>query len=250
MTIKSIIDRINKSTELSEKYNEILAQIYLQIPSGSCEGCAKCCSESVNVSLIELANIINNGIVKMSDSESDKLNKKLIEFYLTEWIKPNACPFLDDEKKCTIYDVRPLPCRVFGTPAQDAYEENYNRIRKQNLTFAKSLYTYEGIKLSTDVLTKKIDFCNDFVPDRRLDNETVEELYSSLINLDGKLYFDGIIDEPLINGDLVTWMLEFLVEDATENKKTNPAENSINELEQGLSKSLLYDLKIALSKSI
>jgi Predicted Fe-S-cluster oxidoreductase len=241
MDIKNVIDRINASTEKKNAYNLLLNQVYAEIPSGSCVGCAKCCSESVNVSLVELANIFENGISKLLPKQREELYKRIISFYLSEWVKPNACPFLDNEKRCTIYEVRPLPCRIFGAPSEDAYESNYMKIRKQNLTFAKSLYTFEGIKLSPKVLMKKIDFCENFIPEYRLESDSVEGLYSQLINLDGKLYFDGIIDEPIINGDLVSWVLDYIIDDANEinNSLTNA---SI------VSKEMLYQLKLDYSK--
>lgn len=249
MSIKSIVDKINTSSSISGKYIQQLTPIYGQIPAGTCDGCAKCCSESVNVSLIELANIIKNGIGIMPSAQCEQLNKRLIAFYLTEWIKPNPCPFLDEDKKCMIYEVRPLPCRIFGTPTEDAYALNYMKIKKQNLIFAKKLYAVEGIKLSTDVLTKKIDFCNQFVPESRLTTGGINALYSQLINLDGKLYFDDIIEEPLINGDLVNWVLEYIIEDAKEEIKETPAKTTISSGEQGVSKGSLYHIKLDISKS-
>ncbi|GAB6109351.1 YkgJ family cysteine cluster protein [Fusibacter bizertensis] len=250
MSIKLIVDKINTSSNTSEEYIQLLKPIYHQIPTGTCEGCANCCSESVNVSLIELANIIKNGIGVLPAIHREQLNKRLIAFYLTEWVKSNPCPFLDEDKKCLIYEVRPLPCRIFGTPTEDAYASNYRNIKKQNLTFAKTLYSFEGIKLSADVLAKKIEFCNQFDSESKLTTDEIDALYSQLINLDGKLYFNGVIDEPLINGDLVNWTLEYIIEAAREERKENPVKTTHDRVEQGLSKKFLYDVKVAISKAL
>lgn len=212
-----------------------LESIYNQVPGGRCLGCTGCCSESVNVSFLEFANIVENGVRKLSDIELSELKHRVITYYLKEWIAPLKCPFLSKENRCIIYEVRPLPCRIFGTPTRRAYEANFIRIRNQNLSVAKALKSSYDLLLPMKVISRKIDFCEAFIPEKRLSESMMDQLYGKLINLDGKLYFEDLIDEKAMNGDLVGWMVDWIIaEDA----------------ERLISKELLYDLKLEMLKSI
>lgn len=212
-----------------------LASIYESVPSGRCLGCTNCCSESVNVSFLEFANIIENGVRKLSDATLSELKQKVIAYYLKEWLTPMKCPFLSEDKRCIIYEVRPLPCRIFGTPTRGAYEANFTRIRQQNLSVAKAIKSSYNLLLPMNVIRRKIDFCEAFIPEKRLTESMMDRLYGKLINLDGKLYFEGLIDEKAVNGDLVGWMVDWIIaEDA----------------DRLITKELLYDLKLEMLKSV
>lgn len=197
---------------LSEKNLNKLSTLYQSVPSGKCLGCTACCSESVNVSFLEFANIVENGLSKLSETQLHVLTKRVLSFYLLEWVKPQKCPFLDEDRKCVIYDVRPLPCRVFGTPTRDAYEYNYKGIQRQNIMAAKQIKELYGYKVPNQIIFRKIDFCESFIPDKTLNKKAVDDLSSRLINMDGALYFEGLIDETAMNGDLVSWTLNWLIE--------------------------------------
>lgn len=197
---------------LSEKNLNKLSVLYRSVPSGKCLGCTACCSESVNVSYLEFANIVENGLSKLSEAQMQALTKRVLSYYLLEWVKPQKCPFLDEDRKCMIYDVRPLPCRVFGTPMREAYASNYMGIQRQNIMVAKQIESVYGYKVPKQIIFRKIDFCESFIPDKTLNKKAVDELSSRLINMDGALYFEGLIDETAMNGDLVSWTLNWLVE--------------------------------------
>lgn len=212
MTIK---DRIQM---LDEDAFEPLKKIYASVPSGSCKGCTACCSESVNISFLEFSNIIRNGLLKLEPDKRLQLNKNIISYYLTEWIKPRKCPFLDLQGLCVIYDVRPLPCRMFGTATKSAYEKNYRQIQVQNLKVAKWLAQNEKIMLPLVVRNKKINFCEDFIPERTLETEEIQQRYDQLINLDGQLFFKGVIDDSFMNENLVNLSLLYLISESAENE--------------------------------
>lgn len=208
---------------LKERLNRIgqndytpLHRIYESVPTGTCKSCTACCSESVNISFLEFSNVVQNGILKLPPQEMDVLSKKIITYYLTEWVKPQKCPFLDDQKLCMIYEARPLPCRLFGTATREAYENNYRHIQVQNLKVAKMLAQNEKIMLSESVRNKKIEFCEDFIPVHTLDEEAIQGLYDQLINLDGQLFFKGIIDDSYMNQNIVNLTLSYLLSDVSE----------------------------------
>jgi len=203
------MDAISKA--LTTKNSEKLKAIYKKVPNGKCAGCTACCSESVNISFLEFSNIVKNGLLKLSGSQLEALKKRVISFYLLEWVKPQSCPYLDSDNRCLIYDVRPLPCRVFGTKTREAYEYNYKRIQRQNILAAKHIEMTYGTKVPNRVVLRKIDFCEAFIPERTLNKEAADELSSRLINMDGALYFEGLIDEDSMNGDLVNWTLDWFL---------------------------------------
>lgn len=73
----------------------------LNIPQHkNCTNCGKCC-----------------GIIPASLSELEKIEKYIAENNVKPIERSNKtiCPFRDDEnKKCLIYSVRPVVCRLFG----------------------------------------------------------------------------------------------------------------------------------------
>jgi hypothetical protein len=215
-----------------------LARLYETVPSGKCGGCTDCCSESVNISFLEFSNIVENGLPSLSEIEFDALVKRVLSYYLLEWVKPQKCPFLGDDKRCVIYETRPLPCRIFGTPTRAAYEVNYGKIQRQNIDVALQIQTETGCKLPKSIVRRKIAFCEDFIPDKTLELRDVETRYSKLINLDGELYFAGLIDDSVMNGDLVSFMIDWLIE--TQKKS----------LQMAVTRELLFELKKDVLKSI
>ena len=200
-------------TAAASAYLVDLNKMYADLPQGTCVGCAACCSESVNVSFLEFSNIIINGISKLDETAKEQLRKNVFSYYLLEWVKPQKCPFLNREKKCLIYDTRPLPCRLFGFTTEKDYEANYQNIYHQNLKLALSLKE-DQLLLPVSVVRKKIPYCRDFIPEFRLTKHKMEALYSKLINLDGQLYFQDLIDDSVMNSDLVGLMVDYYLEEA------------------------------------
>jgi len=215
-----------------------LAKLYDSVPGGKCAGCTDCCSESVNISFLEFSNIIENGLPSLSEHEFDALVKRILSYYLLEWVKPQKCPFLGDDKRCVIYGTRPLPCRLFGTSNRATYEANYGKIARQNIAVALQIQTETGSKLPKSVVRRKIEFCEDFIPDQTLGCRDVEAFYNRLVNLDGELYFAGLIDDSMMNGDLVGFMIDWLLE--TQKKSLHTA----------VTRELLFELKKDVLKSI
>lgn len=189
-----------------------LNNLYSKVPKGTCSACARCCSESVNISFLEFVNIVENGLSRLDEKTFNALSERLMRYYLLEWVKPQQCPFLDAHKNCLIYEVRPLPCRIFGTSSREDYMKNYQRIASQNRQVAKAIKLETGYLPSAKVVNKEISFCESFIPEKRLSAEEIDALYGQLINLDGQLYFEGLIDDSKMNGNLVGWMIEWLVE--------------------------------------
>lgn len=194
-----------------------LSEIYDAVPSGTCQGCTSCCHESVNISMVEALNIVHqyyeigNGQIEIPKD----LKRNLLKYYFSEWVKPKKCPFLSDENLCSIYQARPLPCRIFGNRSADAFNQNLELIRKQNKRVARVIWTDLQLKMPQNVINRTIRYCEDYQRDRLLEEDDVNSLYDALVNLDGKLYFSGAMDEMMMNQHLVGFFLEYVLLDET-----------------------------------
>ena len=79
--------------------------------NGECSGCGNCCSRYLPLSQHEINTIIAYVKRKNIKQQFHSVN------VLSERFFDMCCPFLDDtkpDKKCTIYEVRPLICRDFN----------------------------------------------------------------------------------------------------------------------------------------
>ncbi len=190
-----------------------LEDLYRKVPNGTCVGCTKCCSESVNMSYIEFLNVYDYLIGEGSLFDHPGFVNRLIRYYLLELVKPMKCPFLNDENFCEVYSVRPLPCRLFGNTTKNAYESNYKGIRIQNLRVANQLLQESNLKMPKNVLHKEIGFCEDYSVDERLDAENVRKMYDQLVNMDGELAFKGLLKPTQFNQNLVGWFIESLLDE-------------------------------------
>jgi len=191
---------------------DALNSIYNKLPDGKCSTCSKCCKESVNISQIEFFWIVDQYFDSkdLFNSLGENLRKKLIKYYIFEIVSFSHCPFLDKNRQCTIYNARPLVCRIFGNQTKEAYDLNYKNIIKQNTRFARSIYMTEGIKIKGPLILREIGYCEKFEKNQPLSNPMIQDLFDEITNLDGRLYFDGIIDLSWTNSDLVGEFIRYM----------------------------------------
>lgn len=216
---------------------ERLNAIYETVPSGKCNGCTKCCHESVNISVVEGLNIITqyylgeDGMIDLPEG----LIKKLLKHQFLEWVKPQKCPFLNEDNRCDIYAARPLPCRIFGNRTIEAYQNNLDAVRRQNINAARYMLSALNLKVPKSVINRTIDYCEDYQRHQVLSAGDVTEMYDTLVNLDGRLYFEAIMNETDLNQHLVGFFIENILLD-----KSFDIINS----------EFIYDLKLDVLKSI
>ncbi|MDW7661438.1 MAG: YkgJ family cysteine cluster protein [Bacillota bacterium] len=190
-----------------------LEALYEKVPSGTCAGCTRCCSESVNMSYVEFLNIHEQFIGDGSIMDHPDFVNRLIRYYLLELVQPMKCPFLNANNLCDIYMYRPLPCRIFGNTTKAAYESNYKEIKFQNVKVAYQLLQESNLKMPKNVVQKEIGFCEDYVVDERLDRNEVQSMYDALVNMDGELAFKGFLKPTEFNQNLVGWFIEALLDE-------------------------------------
>jgi Fe-S-cluster containining protein len=115
--------------------------------------------------------IVNRIYDKFAKEKRMEILKKSIKYFFSNsLVKP--CPLLDG-KKCSIYEVRPLSCRMFGLWPEDVYEERVQRFVK-----VSGLQKHE-IPLNTQCkYVKRID------ESQPLTKEVIEKMYDDLNGLD------------------------------------------------------------------
>ncbi|MCT4585790.1 MAG: YkgJ family cysteine cluster protein [Peptostreptococcaceae bacterium] len=170
-----------------------LNKIYQNTPSGMCSGCASCCSESVEASFAEFYNI--REYIKKNKMEKEIIDK-ILNYYVYEYDYKHKCPFLADDKKCLIYDVRPLNCRIYGFWTKDDYEANYRRIKESNIEIFNDIKSKYNYTVNEDVFNYKIEYCNEFKPLKKyLTKDERLKYFDDLIAIDFYLYEKMYIDE-------------------------------------------------------
>lgn len=92
---------------LDEMLSDMEHGVFDYTQGGKCSGCGACCSNILPVSKTEISRI-RAYIVKHGIREQKHTLPTVIP--VTDW----TCPFRDSEnRKCTIYPVRPAICRDF-----------------------------------------------------------------------------------------------------------------------------------------
>jgi Fe-S-cluster containining protein len=106
-----------------------LAEIYAELPETECERCGRCCYESPGVFFIEQLALLDV-IMEMPRTRREHLLDRALRELFFSWIEEDgACIFLQGSR-CTIYERRPLACRLFGIapPADPSAAEREARL--------------------------------------------------------------------------------------------------------------------------
>lgn len=191
-----------------KNYYERLKSIYEKVESGDCAGCGLCCSESVGATYTESLNIIS--FIKKNNIMTRKLMDSIVDYYLDVYIKRNKCPFLDEDKKCLIYDVRPLNCRLYGHWVEKEYEANYERLLKENIEISKELEKSYDFKVPNDYLAFKIPYCKDF-KGKIMKKPQRDALYDLTLKEDNTLILKNDINIEYEDMGIVEHILSYLL---------------------------------------
>ncbi len=92
---------MNNYHTLLNKVDHFVAEIRARHPESfvCAPGCAECCVAGITVWRIEFES------VRLASRDA-RLTKA----------PPSRCPLLDSDGRCTIYDARPIVCRLWGAP--------------------------------------------------------------------------------------------------------------------------------------
>ncbi|GAB6181848.1 YkgJ family cysteine cluster protein [Desulfotomaculum defluvii] len=139
-----------------------LAEVYEALPNTSCTGCATCCNwGSPPAFFIEYLNLYKY-IRDNQRSEWQGIVKKSAEYFYLELVDPNQkCPFLNDDKKCSVYEVRPFSCRSYGLLSKKDFETG-NRGLQQ---LAKKLKEDYDLVIPQEIIDYEIPWCDKVTSD-------------------------------------------------------------------------------------
>lgn len=114
----------NMIKRLKDLYSELPNAKCLQCP-GQCSVTAECCKVfSPPMNLVEFVHIMTN-IGELTQEQKSNLAVKCVDSFVNpDYFK--ACTLLNDVN-CSVYNERPLACRLFGVYVEAEYEE---RVRK------------------------------------------------------------------------------------------------------------------------
>jgi hypothetical protein len=88
-----------------EETKKRLNKIYEQIPEMKCNGCGECCGP---IKWFACEDVVIKEFMR-------KNNIEYIKWGVKDYAKNNfKCPYLTNKKKCKIYEVRPIICRLQG----------------------------------------------------------------------------------------------------------------------------------------
>lgn len=215
ITKKQLDDSINLNED--RKLSQQLETIYSSIPGGQCDGCAKCCTESVHTFFVEFIQIYK---YLVDNNLYEEMMKKIEQHYFSELTDAQDCPFLNQQKQCVIYPVRPLVCRLFGYATRDEHESNYERVFEMNKSADDYFFEEMGVHLGESVMQHKIEYCESFVPGRSITLEERNEMIDKMFQMDSMFLMEDLIPEDAINMSLTNWFiyLRYDEEDASEKR--------------------------------
>lgn len=211
--------RLERSMDLldSNKMIDRLNQVYARIPSGKCNGCAKCCTEAVHAFYTEFLNIYR---FVVANDLLDQVMERVENHYFNELVEKKNCPFLEADNTCLIYPVRPHVCRLFGHASKEEHEANYENILAQNLDADAYFFDTFGVHLSEEVIYHKIDFCEFFSTDTKFSQNDKLELIDDLFMLDTQFLMEEVIDDDMLNMSITNWFIytKYTEEEASERR--------------------------------
>lgn len=99
-------------------------EIYDPLPGTTCDHLACCCRAGCpNMYFAEFMGIYNKFVASLPKDEHIDLTLQCLRMYLQPQSvdRPKPCVFLKEDK-CSVYDARPLKCRLYGLYPKSLYE--------------------------------------------------------------------------------------------------------------------------------
>lgn len=197
----------SKKNEMFLKLNNL----YNDVPIGTCTGCGDCCMESVGINLIEFLNIYNY-LYTREDLRKRSIGK-IIEYYFLEYTEKRPCPFREKDMKCSIYEVRPLNCRIFGHWKRKDYEANLANVINRNVEYSNLIDSNFSFRINKDVTNFKIDYCKDFKPENSYMSKSERLGFADLaMILDSEIYRNRILNIEFKDRGIVEYFIETLID--------------------------------------
>lgn len=184
---------------------ERLKQLYGGLRTGSCAGCARCCSESVNAFYIEFLAILER--LNREPELKHRLLRRAVRHYMLEMVTLMPCPFLEEDKRCAIYEERPLVCRQFGHWSRRDFNRNAEAVARQNRQAAEYYLKNHGLVLPEEVVRQALPYCESFSVPHKTGPMKRGEQADDVFALDVVLLEQGLLDPELVGTPLVSWFV-------------------------------------------
>lgn len=178
-----------------QKLFDSLNEIYNELPRTSCKNCASCCKwGSPPAFFIEYLNMYKYVRDHLPLHWKSFLTKSAEYFYL-ELVDPDqACPFLGEDNKCLIYQVRPLTCRVYGLLSKKEFSMGD---RSQGLRLlADKLWEEYQIKVPEEIANGVLPWCGNVRNStrRRVKKELLAGIAAKVAKLDTTFFPAHMVD--------------------------------------------------------
>lgn len=101
------------------KRRQQLEELYAQVPASACANSGECCqltdeqaADGRFAVMFPLYRVEYENIRRHIEARFPPERHRALLSFREE--RPRVCPFLGDDNRCTIYEVRPLVCRTYG----------------------------------------------------------------------------------------------------------------------------------------
>lgn len=167
-----------------------LDTVYSTVGSNDCQRCGDCCFSSAQVLMVEFLNIYSY-IQTLPQERQEELAKRNVAHEFMNMVSLDyKCPFLDEDKSCAVYPVRPAQCRFFGLYPEREYEDMQKASREQNRDVAIYYARNHRILLPEEVMTYDLDQCaNNVGPGgkaRTIGRPERDLVYTQLLSVQGR----------------------------------------------------------------
>lgn len=136
-----------------------IQNLYNQLPDTRCE-CqtpGQCCVFIPEMTWLEALQWIAE-IRRRPRIERVALIRKLVEFYLTNPVRPSHCPFLTNGS-CGTYHQRTFACRAYGIWSHKTGRRKTKENRKAKIELLEAWKKF-GVELPPEAITAEMDYCD------------------------------------------------------------------------------------------
>lgn len=178
-----------------KKAGRQLEAIYKTIDANECQGCGECCFSSAQVLVVEFLNIYSHVQTLSPKRQEELANRTIAHEFMNMVSLDYKCPFLDADKTCAIYPVKPSQCRFAGLYPEREYEQMQKEGRNRNRDVAIFYARNHRILLPEEVMTYDVELCqNNIGPSgkaRVIGRPERDLVYTKLLSVQGRAVPDG-----------------------------------------------------------
>ncbi|AQS58255.1 YkgJ family cysteine cluster protein [Desulforamulus ferrireducens] len=176
--------------------NELFAKLktaYAMLPQTTCTGCATCCKwGSPPAFFVEYLNMYKYVRDNMKDKWQELLRRSTEYYYLELVDTQQTCPFLGQDNKCSIYEVRPFSCRAYGLLSKEDFAIGDRGLKQ----LAKKFKEEYDITIPEEIVNYDLPWCGKVVSPRGYESKsTLAGLAAQIGALDYTFFPQELVDQ-------------------------------------------------------